>query len=123
MFNLFSNVKEKALSCSFYFGTSLVRMLPHAYDLYRAHNYVEQDNYGSYYYADPATDLYSTAWDIVIPLGVLLFAVIIFLQQVFGGRCFLPRRFRKSEYEKVPMEENKVEGEEEKENKEAVISI
>ncbi|MQL05383.1 DUF2921 domain-containing protein, partial [Escherichia coli] len=31
--NLFSNMKENVLSCSFYFGTTFVRLLPHAYDL------------------------------------------------------------------------------------------
>ncbi|MCI24119.1 hypothetical protein A2U01_0045302, partial [Trifolium medium] len=36
--NLFSNMNENVLSCSFYFGTTFVRLLPHAYDLYRAHN-------------------------------------------------------------------------------------
>ncbi|KAI9086040.1 hypothetical protein K1719_032117 [Acacia pycnantha] len=130
MFNLFSNMKDNALSCWFYFGTSFVRMLPHAYDLYRAHNYDDQDDdYGFYYYyADPSADFYSTTWDIVIPLGSLMFAVIILLQQRFGGCCVVPRRFRSSQegYQKVPMvtipeeeegeKENEKEKEREKEN-------
>lgn len=122
MFNLFSNRKENALSCLFYFGTSFVRVLPHAYDLYRAHTY-DDKYYDSYYYADPSEDFYSTAWDIVIPLGSLVFAVIIFLQQRFGGRCVLPRRFRRPEggYEKVPMVVT--EAEEEKEEHEAEAQI
>ena len=92
MFNLFSNMKENALSCWFYFGTSFVRMLPHAFDLYRAHNYDEQDDdYGFYYYyADPSADYYSTTLDIVIPLASFMFAVIILLQQRFGGCCVVP---------------------------------
>lgn len=111
--NLFSNIREiNVLSCSFYFGTTFVRLLPHAYDLYRAHNYArlgDAHNYarlgdGSYYYADPSADFYSTSWDIVIPLGGILFAIIIYLQQRFGAHCVLPSRFRGSNvYEKVPV--------------------
>ncbi|XP_027342937.1 uncharacterized protein LOC113855490 [Abrus precatorius] len=101
--NLFSNMRDSVLSCSFYFGTTFVRLLPHAYDLYRTHSYAPQD-YGSYFYADPSEDFYSTAWDIVIPLGGILFAIIIFLQQRFGGQYILPQRFKGSKvYEKVPM--------------------
>ncbi|KAI4322938.1 hypothetical protein L6164_022585 [Bauhinia variegata] len=115
MLNLFSNSGENinALSTSFYLGTTLFsNLLPHAYDLYRTHNYVRQDNV-SYFYADPSEDIYSTTWDIVIPLGGLLFAAIISLQQRFGGRCILPRRFKGSEgYEMVPVvTEEEAEGE------------
>ncbi|KAK7324581.1 hypothetical protein VNO77_28255 [Canavalia gladiata] len=101
--NLFSNMRENVLSCSFYFGTTFVRLLPHAYDLYRIHNYSRLDN-GSYFYADPSADFYSTAWDIVIPLGGILFAIIIYLQQRFGAHYILPHRFKGSKvYEKVPV--------------------
>ncbi|XP_061367917.1 uncharacterized protein LOC133310940 [Gastrolobium bilobum] len=101
--NLFTNMRENVLSCSFYFGTTFVRLLPHAYDLYRTHNYALQDN-GSYFYADPSADFYSTAWDIVIPLGGILFAIIIYLQQHFGAHYILPHRFKGSKvYEKVPV--------------------
>ncbi|KAK7324582.1 hypothetical protein VNO77_28256 [Canavalia gladiata] len=101
--NLFSNMRENVLSCSFYFGTTFVRLLPHAYDLYRTHNYARLDN-GSYFYADPSADFYSTAWDIVIPLGGILFAIIIYLQQRFGAHYILPHRFKGSKvYEKVPV--------------------
>ncbi|XP_061367915.1 uncharacterized protein LOC133310937 [Gastrolobium bilobum] len=101
--NLFTNMRENVLSCSFYFGTTFVRLLPHAYDLYRTQNYALQDN-GSYFYADPSADFYSTAWDIVIPLGGILFAIIIYLQQHFGAHYILPHRFRGSKvYEKVPV--------------------
>ncbi|XP_045802809.1 uncharacterized protein LOC123896472 [Trifolium pratense] len=98
--NLFSNMNENVLSCSFYFGTTFVRLLPHAYDLYRAHNYARLSD-GSYFYANPNADFYSTTWDIVIPLGGILFAVIIYLQQRFGAQCVIPQRFKGSEYEKV----------------------
>ncbi|XP_061365884.1 uncharacterized protein LOC133309165 [Gastrolobium bilobum] len=105
MLNLFSNMKENVLSCSFYFGTTFVRLLPHAYDLYRTHNYAFLDNGdGSYFYADPSADFYSTAWDIVIPLGGILFAIIIYLQQRFGADFILPHRLKGSKvYQKVPV--------------------
>jgi len=101
--NLFSNMRENVLSCSFYFGTTFVRLLPHAYDLYRAHNYGQLDN-GSYIYANPSADFYSTSWDIAIPLGGIAFAIIIFLQQRFGAHCVLPQKLKGSQvYEKVPV--------------------
>ncbi|XP_019442357.1 PREDICTED: uncharacterized protein LOC109347083 [Lupinus angustifolius] len=100
--NMFSNMKDNVLSCSFYFGTTFVRLLPHAYDLYRTHNYADIIDNESYVYAVPSADFYSTAWDIVIPLGGILFAIIIYLQQCYGSRCVPPRRFKSSHvYEKV----------------------
>lgn len=104
LFNLFFDSTEKALAASFYIGTTVVRLLPHAYDLYRAHSsawYLDL----SYIYANHKLDFYSTTWDIIIPCGGLLFAAIIFLQQQFGGRCILPKRLRQSSlYEKVPVD-------------------
>ncbi|WVZ00501.1 hypothetical protein V8G54_026570 [Vigna mungo] len=98
--NLFSNMRGNVLSSSFYFGTTFVRLLPHAYDLYRTHTDDHLDN-GSYYYADPSEDFYSTAWDIAIPLGGFFFAVVIYLQQRFGAHYILPQRFKRV-YQKVP---------------------
>ncbi|OWM91233.1 uncharacterized protein LOC116203708 [Punica granatum] len=102
LFNLFFDSREKPLASSFYMGTTIVRLLPHAYDLIRAHIspwYLDL----SYIYANHRMDFYSTAWDIIIPCGGLLFAVLVFLQQRFGGRCILPKRIRGSNvYEKVP---------------------
>ncbi|CAL5200887.1 unnamed protein product [Lathyrus oleraceus] len=107
--NLFSNTKENALSSPFYFGTTFVRLLPHAYDLYRTHSYGDQDSY-SYFYADPSADFYSTSWNIFIPLACILLAIIIYLQQHFGAQCFLPGRFKGSKgYAKVPKSEGEVE--------------
>ncbi|CBI20307.3 unnamed protein product, partial [Vitis vinifera] len=101
--NMFISSRDEPLSCWFYMGTTLVRLLPHAYDLFRAHNYVSGFN-GSFLYANPGADFYSTSWDVIIPCVALLFAAIIFLQQRFGGRCILPRRFKDLEaYEKVPV--------------------
>nr|DAD22881.1 TPA_asm: hypothetical protein HUJ06_024344 [Nelumbo nucifera] len=103
LLNLFWNSREKALAPSFYVGTTAVRLLPHAYDLYRAHRYVPYFGV-SYIYANPGADFYSTAWDVIIPCGGLLFALLIYLQQQFGGRCILPSRYRKpASYEKVPV--------------------
>ncbi|KAJ4726303.1 DUF2921 family protein [Melia azedarach] len=102
LLNIFHNSREYSLSRYFYIGLTIVRLVPHAYDLYRAQNYFQNFD-GSYIYADPAADFYSTAWDVTIPLVSLLFAAIIYLQQRFGGRCFLPLRFRELEvYEKIP---------------------
>ncbi|KAE9621637.1 hypothetical protein Lalb_Chr01g0016881 [Lupinus albus] len=59
---------------------------------------------------DPSADFYSTAWDIVIPMGGILFAIIVYLQQHFGARYILPRRFKGSNaFEKVPDSEAEVE--------------
>lgn len=103
LLNIIFNSKGKALSSSFYVGTTIVRILPHAYDLYRAHSstwYLDL----SYIYANHRMDFYSTAWDIIIPIGGILFALIVYFQQRFGSRCFLPKRFREtSAYEKVPV--------------------
>ncbi|KAM1646187.1 hypothetical protein ACFXTN_007249 [Malus domestica] len=101
--NMFCKSKENALSISFYVGTTFVRALPHAYDLYRAHNFAHPQFNESYLYASPAADFYSTSWDVIIPLGDLVFAGVIFLQQKFGGRCILPKKLIElGEYEKVP---------------------
>ncbi|EOY12996.1 Uncharacterized protein TCM_031502 [Theobroma cacao] len=102
LFNMFQNSREEALSRFFYIGITLVRLVPHGYDLYRAHNFLGIDD--SYIYADPAADYYSTAWDFIIPVLGLFFAAIIYMQQRFGGRCFLPKRFQESViYEELPM--------------------
>lgn len=96
-------IQGKALSVWFYIGTTLVRVLPHAYDLYRTQTASHHQLEESYIYASPVADFYSTSWDVIIPIGCLLFSVIIFLQQKFGGRCFLPQKLRDlGSYEKVP---------------------
>lgn len=106
LFNLFFSSGEKALASSFYIGITIFRLLPHAYDLYRAHSsswYLDL----SYIYANHRMDFYSTAWDIIIPCGGLLFAVLVYVQQRFGGNSILPKRFRESSvYEKVPVISN-----------------
>ncbi|XP_057797371.1 uncharacterized protein LOC131013311 [Salvia miltiorrhiza] len=107
LLNVLRGSAEKALSHPFYVGTSAVRLVPHAYNQYRAHNYPKYDLNATYYYANPAADMYSTAWDIIIPCGVILLAVIVFVQQRHGGRCILPRRLRALEmHENVPITDN-----------------
>lgn len=102
LFNLFFDPSVEALSRSYYIGTTIVRLVPHAYDLYRARSSAWNLDM-SYIYANHRMDFYSTAWDIIIPFGGLVFAVFIYLQQRFGGRCILPKRFRGTPvYEKVP---------------------
>ncbi|CAN1746412.1 hypothetical protein LINPERHAP1_LOCUS2774 [Linum perenne] len=90
------------LSRVFLIGTTLVRLVPHGYDFFRARNYVDYFTW-SYMYANPDADYYSTVSDVVIPLMCLLFAVTVHFQQRLGGRCFFPKRFRKVEdlYQKV----------------------
>lgn len=108
LLNLFMNSRETALTSPFYVGTSFLRLLPHAYNLYRSHRqrvrFAHKHVVVSYIYATPGGDFYSTNWDIIVSLVILLFAAVIFLQQKFGGRCILPRKFRGrgGEYDKVP---------------------
>ncbi|XP_020239500.1 uncharacterized protein LOC109818444 [Cajanus cajan] len=100
LLNLLWNSKGNALSFSFYFGISLVRLIPHAYDLFEALVYVD----GSSLYEDEIADYYSTAWDIIIPLLSLMFAAIVHLQQRFGGSSILCWRIKGIEkYEKLPV--------------------
>ncbi|CAN4078936.1 unnamed protein product [Withania somnifera] len=90
LFNLFCNTTERALT------PNLAREVNHR-------------TYGptwsfDYIYGNQKMDYYSTAWDIIICCGGQLLAVLVFLQQKFGGRCFLLRRYRdSSSYEKVPV--------------------
>ncbi|RVW93131.1 hypothetical protein CK203_031377 [Vitis vinifera] len=101
LLNMFTSSTVKALSIHFIWN-HFVRLLPHTYDLYRAHNNAISFN-GSYIYANPGADFYSTAWDVIILVGSAVFCYH-FLQQRFGGRCILPKRFRELEaYEKIPV--------------------
>ncbi|XP_052486434.1 uncharacterized protein LOC105767192 [Gossypium raimondii] len=66
IFNMFHNSRELALSRLFYIGITLVRLIPHGYDLYRANKYADIDD--SYMYGVHGADYYSTAWDFIIIL-------------------------------------------------------
>lgn len=95
--NAFMGSVEKSLAHMFYAGTSVVRVVPHVYDQYRAQNYPTSHVNGTYYYANHASGLYSTAWDVIIPCVVVALALVVFFQQRHGGRCVLPKRFRELE--------------------------
>ncbi|KAG6532679.1 uncharacterized protein LOC122040637 [Zingiber officinale] len=102
IFNVFSGSKEKALAPSFYVGNTVVRGLPHAYDAYRSRYYVPPLN-SSYIYASPYEGFYSMAWDIIVPCGGILLALLVFLQQRYGG-CFIsPKNIEPRTYELVPV--------------------
>ncbi|WCJ20706.1 hypothetical protein M5689_002922 [Euphorbia peplus] len=101
--NIFHNSRQNVLSCLFYTGTTFVRVLPHIYDLFRAHFYVDGFEW-SYMYADPVGDYYSIAWDVIIPAGCMLFCGIIYIQQRNGGRYILPKMLKETAiYERVPI--------------------
>lgn len=106
IFNIFLRSKEKRLTLtpSFYIGTTIVRAFPHIYDAYRAHHYVPRPD-SSYIYARQDGDLYSSAWDIIIPCEGLILSVLIYLQQRFGGVSVVPKKMKEiSGYEMVPVE-------------------
>ncbi|XP_076903651.1 uncharacterized protein LOC143558766 [Bidens hawaiensis] len=100
--NIFQISKGNALSHWFYIGTTFVRLMPHVYDLYRGQRYISHQFDKLYIYANPRADFYSPSWDVVIVCGGLVLAVIVFLQQCFGGRFMFPKRFREHvEYETI----------------------
>ncbi|KAL7129551.1 hypothetical protein ABFS83_13G074600 [Erythranthe nasuta] len=85
LFNIFTGSTEKALAESFYVGTSAIRLAPHAYV-----------SGTDYYYAKIRTGgFYSITWGVVVRCGIVVLAVIVYLQQRYGGRCIIPRRFRR----------------------------
>ncbi|XVF18843.1 hypothetical protein REPUB_Repub11eG0057700 [Reevesia pubescens] len=85
-----------------YAGTTFVRLLPRSYDLYCSHSYVFCNIL--HFSVNPDEGFLSAAWDVIMLLGLLLLAAIIYFQQKFGGHCILPSRFREFETypEKVP---------------------
>lgn len=104
--NIFNGSTTKALSPLFYIGMSFVRLFPHAYNQYRKHNYPTYDVKGTYYYANQDSGFYSTALDIVISCQIIVFDVVVFLQQRHGGRCVLPQRMSGLKiYRKVPTDD------------------
>ncbi|KAD3069275.1 hypothetical protein E3N88_37155 [Mikania micrantha] len=101
MFNLFCDTHGTVLASSFYIGSTMVRLLPHVYDLYRRHS---SSWFYDKIYADPGMDYYSTAWDIVICCTGMLCVLVIYMQQRFGGQSVLPKRFREGVlYQKIPV--------------------
>ncbi|XP_017237132.1 uncharacterized protein LOC108210387 isoform X1 [Daucus carota subsp. sativus] len=93
LLNIFQMSRRSALSTPFVLGTTFVHSIPHAYHLYQAKNYVPAHD-GPDVYVNRSAELYSSAWDIISPLVSLLLVAIIFLQQRYGGRFFLPKKFQ-----------------------------
>ncbi|CAO1947967.1 unnamed protein product [Urochloa humidicola] len=91
-----------ALSPWFYAGGTVVRAMPHVYDVIRTQGYVPSLR-PSYVYASPRYDKFGVAWDIVVPCGAALLAVLVFLQQrvrLVAAPLF-PSRRGLGEYEMV----------------------
>jgi hypothetical protein len=82
--NAFSGGKVRAVSPWFYVGGTVVRALPHVYDVIRSQGYMPSLK-PSKVYASPLDDRFGVAWDIVVPCGAALLAVLLFLQQRLGG--------------------------------------
>lgn len=85
LLNIFQMSRKSAISMPFYLGTTLVHLVPHAFDLYQANNYVPVRVKGTYVYANPSAGFYSAAWDIIVPLACLFLVAIIYLQQRYGA--------------------------------------
>ncbi|KVH89523.1 uncharacterized protein LOC112526836 [Cynara cardunculus var. scolymus] len=101
VFNVFCDARVPALAPSFYVGSTIVRLLPHIYDLYRTHS--SSWSYDKIY-ANPGMDYYSTTWDVAVCCGGTICVLVIYVQQRFGGRSVLPKRFRERVlYQKVPV--------------------
>ncbi|CAD6230342.1 unnamed protein product [Miscanthus lutarioriparius] len=101
--NAFSGGKVRAVSPWFYVGGTVVRAMPHVYDVVRSQGYVPSLK-PSNVYASPLDDRFGVAWDIVVPCGAALLTVLLFLQQRLGGTgtgTFLFRSGRTGEYQMV----------------------
>ena len=90
LLNVLRDSAEEALTSPFYVGMSAVRLVPHAYNQYIPMLKIEMNS--TYCYANPAAEMYSTGWDIVIPCVIIALAVIVYVQQWHGGRCILPKK-------------------------------
>ncbi|KAM3350944.1 hypothetical protein ACQJBY_023150 [Aegilops geniculata] len=90
----------RAISPWFYAGVTMTRVMPHVYDVVRRQIY-ETSMSSSDLYASPRGDLFGVAWDIIIPCGAGVLAVLVFLQQRLGGSALLPSQRRSGGYEMV----------------------
>eukprot|EP00250_Pteridium_aquilinum_P017680 c23736_g1_i1 orf=579-3350(+) len=96
-------IQGTVLSSPFYVGMTLVRSLPHIYDILRKLEFFQVGN-RRYYYANLSWDFYSYKWDAIIPCGNLLFAVLVFCQQRYGGAYFSISAWRqRRSYNRVTM--------------------
>ncbi|KAK3165064.1 hypothetical protein QOZ80_1AG0028500 [Eleusine coracana subsp. coracana] len=81
----------RAISPWFYIGGSVVRAMPHVYDVIRARGYVPSMT-PSNVYASWRDDRFGMGWDIVVPCGSALLVLVLFLQQRLGATFFLRMR-------------------------------
>jgi hypothetical protein len=94
----------RAISPWFYMGGTMLRVVPHVYDVVRGRiNEVLRVKL-TQVYASPRGDLFDVAWDIIITCGAASLATLLFLQQRTGNSSLLPSQRRRacSAYEMVP---------------------
>ncbi|KAM0855822.1 hypothetical protein ACQ4PT_049529 [Festuca glaucescens] len=90
----------RAISPWFYIGCTMNRVMPHVYDVVRGQIYKHSIN-PSDLYASPRADLFGVAWDIIIPCGAAILAVLLFMQQRLRGAQSVPSQRRSGGYELV----------------------
>ncbi|KAK7255298.1 hypothetical protein RIF29_28705 [Crotalaria pallida] len=114
--NLIWQIDCKPIRKLYFIGITLVRLLPHIYDLIRApvpNPYFFEDSE----FVNPSSDFYSKFGDIAIPVAAVILALIVYIQQrwsyeklsqilTFRQHRLLPRfryeRLKSSETELVP---------------------
>ncbi|MCL7044028.1 hypothetical protein MKW94_009224 [Papaver nudicaule] len=115
--NLLWQIHCKPLRKLYYFGITLVRLLPHVYDYTRApvfNPYFSEE----YEFVNPSLDFYSRFGDIAIPVTANVFFFFFFIQQRWsyqkiadtvnrGGCKFLPSGSRV--YERLPSKTSEAE--------------
>ncbi|KAK3005698.1 hypothetical protein RJ639_017624 [Escallonia herrerae] len=121
LLNIFEVSRERCLSPWFYLGMTFVGLLPQAYPLYIHRIWLASSNdqfpcvsllpqaqayplyirriwLASFNYQfsyNLKTGDNWGSWDAIFVCADVAFAGVIYMQQRFGGRCFLPRRFKK----------------------------
>ncbi|KAL6845408.1 hypothetical protein ACP4OV_024903 [Aristida adscensionis] len=92
----------RAVSPWLYAGVTVVRAMPHVYDVVRSQGYVRSRR-PSYVDAGPRDDRFGAAWDVAVPCVTAVLAVLVFLQQRKrrGAGAFLLRPQRSGGYEMV----------------------
>ena len=71
----------RAISPWFYMGGTVIRVMPHLYDVVRRQAYVRSMSRSSEVYASGRGDLFGVAWDVVVPCGAASLALVLFWQQ------------------------------------------
>ncbi|KAF7102937.1 hypothetical protein CFC21_103990 [Triticum aestivum] len=79
-----SSSRVRAISPWFYMGGTMIRVVPHVYDVVRMQIYAPSMR-PSDIYASPGGDLFGVAWDVLIFCGAALLASLLFLQQRLGS--------------------------------------